>query len=72
MGEALLPTRRPERVSEPPFRPIAHIGPPGSRHGLCGAEILGIRAFGEFDLCERCKELNGGDPREIAAHRREL
>jgi hypothetical protein len=63
MGEALLPTRRPQRVSETPFRPIAHIGPPGSRHGLCGAEILGIRAFGEFDLCPACRELNGGDPR---------
>ena len=48
MGEVLLLTRRPERVSEPP---------------LCGAEILGILAFGEFDLCLVCRELNGGDPR---------
>ena len=63
MGEALLPTRRPERVSEPPFRPIGHIGNAETRRALCGAEILGIRAFGEFDLCLVCRELNGGDPR---------
>jgi len=43
-----------------PFRPIAHIGRrENRRRGLCGAEILGIRAFGEFDLCPACRKLNG-------------
>jgi hypothetical protein len=51
--------------AEPPFRPIAHIGNPS----LCGAPILGIKAFGDFDLCPVCRELNGGDPREFAQMR---
>ena len=48
-GAALLRERSPARVTDPPFRPIAHLGQPGSRAGLCGAEILGIPAFGTFD-----------------------
>lgn len=54
-------------MDEPPFRPIAHIGTPGSRVGLCGAPLLGIKAFGEFDLCLLCRDLHGGDPREMRA-----
>ena len=59
------PTSR--ETDEPPSRPIAHVGRWGTQVALCGAEILGIHAFGEYDLCLRCKELNGGDPREMAA-----
>lgn len=62
---ALLGARQTEPVSEPPFRPIGHIGKAGSRVGLCGAEILGIPAFGEYDLCPVCRELHGGDPRDL-------
>jgi hypothetical protein len=55
-----------EEVGEPPWLPIAHIAPlreDGTRAALCGAELLGIHAFGEYELCQRCIELNGGDPR---------
>jgi len=46
--------------AEPPFRPIAHLAPArkdGSRAALCGAPLLGIRAFGEFQLCPECVRL---------------
>jgi hypothetical protein len=55
-----------ERADEPPFLPIAHIAPlrkDGTRAALCGAELLGIHAFGDYELCQTCIELNGGDPR---------
>jgi len=49
---------KPETVSdEPPWLPIAHIAPKsedGQRRALCGAELLGIHAFGEYELCETC------------------
>jgi hypothetical protein len=52
--------------------PIAHIAPwrNGSREALCGAPILGIRPPADLDyfLCERCIELNGGDPRQPNAN----
>jgi hypothetical protein len=47
------------RTPEPPFRPVAHIGCAETRRTLCGAPILGIHAHGDFELCERCKELRG-------------
>lgn len=46
---------------------VCLVGRWGTQVALCGAEILGIHAFGEYDLCLRCKELNGGDPRQMAA-----
>ena len=49
-----------EEVDEPPFVPIAHIAPvgeDGQRRALCGAELLGIHAFGEYELCEICRGL---------------
>jgi hypothetical protein len=49
------------QASEPPFVPIAHIAPlreDGSRRALCGAELLGIHAFGEYELCETCVRLH--------------
>ena len=59
------PTSR--ETDEPPARRIAHIGTPGSRVGLCGAPLLGIKAYGEFKLCLLCRDLYGGDPREMRA-----
>jgi hypothetical protein len=48
-------------------KPIAHIALLGvvANHGdrlraLCGADVLGIPAFGEFDVCPRCEELHRG------------
>jgi hypothetical protein len=64
-GVEFIQPKRPEK--EPPWLPIAHIAPvgeDGTRAALCGAELLGIHAFGEYELCETCVKLNGGDPRE--------
>jgi hypothetical protein len=37
--------------------PIAHIRSPIERRGLCGAELLGIRAFGDYVVCEECQRI---------------
>lgn len=42
----------------PPTRPVAHIAHPWKpRRALCGAEILDIPAFGDYDDCEICFDI---------------
>jgi hypothetical protein len=53
-----LPREKPEaEEDEPPDLPIAHLGTAGVTTARCGAEILGIHAWGEFRLCPVCAEI---------------
>jgi hypothetical protein len=46
------------RVSDDPGKAIGHFGwGQGTKIALCGAPLLGIKAFGDFELCWRCAEL---------------
>lgn len=43
------------------WRPIAHLAnfkEERPTHGLCGAPILGIPAFGDYEHCEECEEID--------------
>lgn len=37
--------------------PVGHVRSPTPRVALCGAELLGIKAFGDFVVCEECQRL---------------
>jgi hypothetical protein len=37
--------------------PIGHVLSPETRRALCGAELLGIKAFGEYVICPECLRL---------------
>ncbi len=51
-------TATPQRTkSETPMRPIGHCGGPVERIALCGAPIVGIPAFGDYDVCVVCLDL---------------
>jgi hypothetical protein len=58
LGE--IEKRTSEADQKPPIAHIALLGPGGELgklRALCGADVLGIPAFGEYVVCPRCVEL---------------
>ena len=52
-----------ERDSEP-WKPVGHhVWRKGDRVAMCGAPVLGIKAFGDFTVCPRCAELRAAQDR---------
>ncbi len=44
-------------LSELPIGHYMHPHDPSGRTALCGAEILGVESFGEFETCFKCQVL---------------
>jgi hypothetical protein len=54
MTEAVSADIAQREMSDRPVAHYAHQEDPSGRTALCGGEILGVAAFGNFTLCRDC------------------
>lgn len=60
MAVSSTTTETDERTAEPedPWKPVGHhVWRNGDKVAMCGKPILGIKAFGDFEVCPECFEL---------------